>query len=561
MATMQTDVGVLGYVRALFSGAAVSGMGDAQLLERYRARGDDEAAEHAFAALVHRHGPMVLRACLAVTRDRADAEDAFQATFLVLARRARCLWVRDSLGPWLHAVAVRVASDAQDAADRRRRHERRYAEMAATIAPAGADDGDLRVLLHEEVARLPQKLRAPVVLCDLGGLTHEQAAGQLGWPVGTLKTRLTGARKRLRGCLVRRGAGPAVALIADALAGKTAEAAVPAALAVATVRAARAVCLAKNVATTGVVAASVETLVRRAIKSMILSRGMLAVIALLAAGAVIGGTFACRGLFAGSPSAEKPIDPPTAKGRPMEILVIDKQTGRPVTGANVRAMTGDRDTPASRGTTDPAGHYVVTPDRKTSFLTLHIRAEGYVPVRVDWNSGRTTAPLELPASYTVPLERATSIGGMVKDPEGKPVRGATVFVLIPPGPATEPGVHPRVDIWEEPCATDAQGRWRFALVPADLKTPWLRGTHRDFVSKAVIDDDPSVLVRLRDGSHVLRLEPACRSRGGSSTCKVSPSPGRGWTRGRAWRISCTSGSRPTPRDASASVMSRPARPY
>ena len=118
----------------LFNVGTAGGLTDGQLLERFTAQGG-EAAELAFATLVERHGPMVLRVCRSVLRDPEEAHDAFQATFLVLVRRAGSLWVRDSLGPWLHQVAYRVASCARSAAARRRRHERRAAELAG---PASA---------------------------------------------------------------------------------------------------------------------------------------------------------------------------------------------------------------------------------------------------------------------------------------------------------------------------------------------------------------------------------------------------------------------------------------
>src|SRR5947199_10868023 len=117
------------YVRMLFNVGTVAGLTDGQLLERFTAQGG-ETAELAFATLVERHGPMVLRVCRSVLRDPHEAHDAFQATFLVLVRRGGSLWVRDSLGPWLHQVAYRVASSARSAASRRRRHEQRAAELS-----------------------------------------------------------------------------------------------------------------------------------------------------------------------------------------------------------------------------------------------------------------------------------------------------------------------------------------------------------------------------------------------------------------------------------------------
>src|SRR5579883_695653 len=135
----------LRHIHTLFDVGTIGGLSDRQLLEWYTTR-NGEAAELAFSALVERHGPMVLRVCRSLLRDEHEAHDAFQATFLVLVRRARRLWVRDSLGPWLHQVACRVAACARSAAGRRRRMERRAAELAAR--PTGDEDRDeLRQLL------------------------------------------------------------------------------------------------------------------------------------------------------------------------------------------------------------------------------------------------------------------------------------------------------------------------------------------------------------------------------------------------------------------------------
>jgi len=153
---------------------------------------------------------MVLRVCRASLRDTHDAQDAFQATFLVLARKARSLWVRDSLGPWLHQVALRNAACARSEADRRRRLERRMAERAARPAGPGAGlDPELERCLHEEIGRLPERYRVPLVLCDLQGLTCEEAARRMGRPVGTVKSWRARGRERLRERLKRHDVGPA----------------------------------------------------------------------------------------------------------------------------------------------------------------------------------------------------------------------------------------------------------------------------------------------------------------------------------------------------------------
>ena len=212
MIARRRDGAILRQLRTVYNLGSIGDLTDGQLLERF-ATDRDEIAELAFSALVERHEAMVWRACLAILRDEHQAEDAFQATFLVLVHKARSLWVRDSLGPWLHQVACRTASCLRARAIRRRMHEHRRAERdAARPAKAGARrDLDLDAAIHEEVGRLPEKYRAPLVLCDLEGRTHQEAARALGWPIGTVKSRQAQGRKRIRDRLVRRGMGPAVA--------------------------------------------------------------------------------------------------------------------------------------------------------------------------------------------------------------------------------------------------------------------------------------------------------------------------------------------------------------
>ena len=275
-------------VRGLLHGGAAGGLTDEQLLEQFAA-GEGESAEPAFAALVERHGGMVLRVCRAVLGDEQEAQDAFQATFLILARKAGSLWVHGSIGPWLYGVAHRTASAARSAAARRRRHERRAAEMTPRVTKAEEWD-DLGPVLHEEVNRLPDRYRTPVVLCYFEGLTHEQAAGQLGWPVGTVRTRLTKGRDRLRSRLLSRGLAPAAGLLAAVGRGEAAAGSVPSALAVATVHAALIYAAGESIA--GVVPASSVALAERGLKMMSLTRWKLVAFTLLGIGAGTAGVVA-----------------------------------------------------------------------------------------------------------------------------------------------------------------------------------------------------------------------------------------------------------------------------
>ena len=205
-----------GYLTALFRDGTLSSKSDSELLELFIAARSkrDECAELAFSALLARHGPMVLRVCLAALGDDHQADDAFQATFLILASRAWSIRRHVSIGSWLYGVALRVAGTERSRTARRNRHERRHAEMMArTIEEpheSGLRDNEAVRVLHQEIGLLPERYRSAVVLCYLEGLTHETAAERLGRPVGTVRSRLATARDRLRARLTRRGLAPAI---------------------------------------------------------------------------------------------------------------------------------------------------------------------------------------------------------------------------------------------------------------------------------------------------------------------------------------------------------------
>ncbi len=216
-----TSTAVLQNLGRLFEAGTVAGLAEGQLLDRFVRRRDASA----FEVLIERHGPMVLGVCRRILRDPNDVEDAFQATFLVLVRKAGSIRDRGILGPWLHSVASKTALRARANA---RRHSGVIARSLVTdpldelaFDPRDAHD---RVehdgILDEEVGRLPEKYRTPLVLCYFEGLTHEQAAARLRWPVGTVRGRLARARDRLRDRLTRRGITLSVAFAA---AGLTAE--------------------------------------------------------------------------------------------------------------------------------------------------------------------------------------------------------------------------------------------------------------------------------------------------------------------------------------------------
>jgi RNA polymerase sigma factor (sigma-70 family) len=249
------------------------GLTDAQLLERFLARGEGVA----FEAMVRRHGPMVLGVCRRVLTDPHDAEDAFQATFLVLVRRAASIVPRSHLGPWLYGVARRTALKARSSAARRRHIESEAGRARHLTAPTDPADADLRRLLDEEIGRLAEKYRSPLVLCLLEGRSRKEAAGLLGWTEGTLSGRLARAKALLSRRLRRRGVAPA------ALAGGVATTRVPAPLAAATLRAAASL---PGPAAVHTISAPVIALTEEVVKAMFMSKLKVAAILFVLVAAV-----------------------------------------------------------------------------------------------------------------------------------------------------------------------------------------------------------------------------------------------------------------------------------
>jgi RNA polymerase sigma factor (sigma-70 family) len=242
--------GLIDSVNSLFGTGTLSGLSDGQLLERFTS-GEPSARELAFEALVLRHGPMVTRLCQSGLRDPQDVHDAIQAVFLVLARRAGSIQRHDSVASWLYGVALRVVARARVSAARRRVRDERTTEAAEKIANlrgaqttlAAAEANELAEVVHQELGRLPERYRTPILLCYAEGLTHDQAAARLDWPVGTVRSRLARGRDRLRSRLARRGIShpTAMAPIFTSAGGvslvSTAPPAIPRALAITTARA------------------------------------------------------------------------------------------------------------------------------------------------------------------------------------------------------------------------------------------------------------------------------------------------------------------------------------
>jgi RNA polymerase sigma factor (sigma-70 family) len=400
-------------------------LSDAQLLDHYLARRD----EAAFAALVRRHGGLVLAACRRVLTDEADIEDAFQATFLVLLRKAATIHHRQALGGWLYRVAARAAAQARSAVECRRRVEQRAASVAGVSDPGhrAAPDPSWRevcALLHAELDRLPVKLRLPLILCYLDGRSRDEAAQQLGWSLGTLRGRLERGRSRLRARLTRRGvelsAGLLSAVAGDAVAGGPLPQLVR-----------------LTVAAVGRPSQAVAALARGVSAGLAVGPAKVAAGLALVVGLLAGGA----GLQLLVPAGAAPTDLPGGReaapakpaAEPAEVSGrVLGPTGQPVPGTKVYLTLWwgyhfEQHTEPPSATTGPDGQFAFTAP-KAKYHDQPIIVSAAAPnLGVGWaglhkGEKRTDLTLKLVAD-DVPVT------GQIVDLEGKPVAGATVRVL------------------------------------------------------------------------------------------------------------------------------------
>jgi RNA polymerase sigma factor (sigma-70 family) len=427
----------LRHLRDLFSEGTAVGLSDAQLLARYTASKDGPA----FESLVARHGPMVLATCHAILQHEQDVEDAFQATFLVLARKAGSVRAGDALGGWLHRVAYRVAVQANIAAQRRRRHESEVLAMEFPCAARPGLEPDVRSIVHEEIERLPERHRLPVVLCDLEGLTYEQAAGQLDWTEPTLRCRLAKARHRLRDRLTRRDVtGAALGL---AIRSSRASAAVPAAWAQVAVAA----------ATGGAASAAVAALTRTLIRSMLMTKLKVGAMAVLAAAALVSAGVVAVG--AGRPDEPKTTmraaatakaPPAVAKAKaaapepaPGEMVEVRGRVvgpdGKPVQGATVRRVwEGLDDAPVPEATSASDGRFLARiprPSRSTRMVGGAEDMPWIAAAAPGFGPGWVARAVEAAAAGELTIRLVPDgppIEGRIVDLQGRPVAGAQVKV-------------------------------------------------------------------------------------------------------------------------------------
>ncbi len=317
MATSQIS-GVIQHLRRTVLLRDGAGLTDGQLLDDYISRRD----EAALAALVRRHGPLVWGVCRRVLGNYHDAEDAFQATFLVLVRQATSVRPRTMVANWLYGVARQTALKARATAARRKGRERQVTEMPE---PAAAEQDlwrDLQPLLDEELSHLPDKYRSVIVLCDLEGKTRKEAARQLGVPEGTVAGQLARGRVMLAKRLAQRGVVLSGGALAVMLSQNVASAGAPTSVVCSTIKAAS-LFAAGQAAATGVISAKVAALIEGVLKTMLLTKLKLTTAALVAVVVVAG-----VGSFLYPAPAAKESVAPKGPGRLSRSQRLRRKAGR-----------------------------------------------------------------------------------------------------------------------------------------------------------------------------------------------------------------------------------------
>jgi RNA polymerase sigma factor (sigma-70 family) len=424
---------LLRQVHRLAAGPGACSQPDQQLLDDFLARHDQAA----FAALVGRHGPMVLRVCHRVLHHEQDAEDAFQATFLVLARSSGMIRRPQALAGWLHAVAYRITMKAKRSAARRRNHEAQLRDRRTDLKSVPPSWDDVQTILDEEIERLPDPYRSAFVLCVLEGKSWREAAAVLGVKGGTILSRVSRARQLLQHCLTRRGIKLATLLAALSLAESSARSALPSALGQTTVQFGLLVAAGESAA--GLIPTHIAALAAGVTRAMFLTKAKLAIAALLVTGLI---SAACRLAWSSTAGEQKPaaanrnVDPSDGNrqaaketGKPKDGVEISGRVlgpdGKPVVGARLFVYDRAGKSAAPQPLTDGGGRFrfAVAADVAANPRYLLATAAG---LGLDWTDLRLSkAGHEL----TLHLPADEPIRGRVVDLEGKPIAGAAVRIV------------------------------------------------------------------------------------------------------------------------------------
>ena len=334
---------VLRQIDRLYREGTLAGLGDGQLLERYLSRRD----EVAFEALVDLHGPMVLGLCRRILRDPRDVEDAFQATFLILVRKASAIRDPSHLSNWLYGVAYRVANRARTNTLRHRFRETSLPNLDVAAAPETTELLEIGPVLDQELNRLPQKYRAVLVLCYLKARTHDQAAEELCCPVGTVRSRLARGRDLLKRRLAQRGHAPTAAILTGtSMPARSLTEAVPPSLLSATVRAATDLGSLK----TGTIAVSALALTQGVLTTMKLAQlkwiALTVLATVLSAGGVVAVSYAQTQVSQGATNSEPAaaqIDASPASGQEFKKELLRIEPAKEVTEERIKTLQSELD--------------------------------------------------------------------------------------------------------------------------------------------------------------------------------------------------------------------------
>jgi RNA polymerase sigma factor (sigma-70 family) len=378
---------LLHHLRHLVGSVPEAALTDSQLLKQFV----DERDEAAVEVLVRRHGPLVFGVCRRVLRNVHAAEDAFQATFLILTRKAPSLMCRERLGSWLYKIAYRVALRARANDMRRQQHETQAARRHAAEVCGGSRSGDLVVALEEELQRLPARHRDPLVLCYFQGKTNQEAAQALGCPEGSISARLSQARERLRKCLTRRGCVMSAAGLAALLGTAAAEAVVPLPLLTNTI--ATALWFAReNAFSAATVSVEAVALARGAVRTMFLHKLQLAAGVLLAAAMLgTGATMWLRGATQTSGPVQERAERPGAS--PADVAEVAEQ-GLPAGAVARMGLTRLRHGDAvSVAAYLPDGKNLVTAGRDKTVRLWDLNT-GQEIRRFHWDEGENAGKLD-----------------------------------------------------------------------------------------------------------------------------------------------------------------------